>query len=81
MNASVIAGADPQQVQRVRGRERCIRVLERAEPPGDQQVDDHDDDRHRRERRGQRQVVGDADVGVDDVADELRVRATSCGVM
>ena len=56
-------------------------VLEGSEPPRDQEVDDHDDHRHGRERRGQRQVVGDADVRVDDVADELRVELTSCGVM
>ena len=54
-------------------------VLEGAEPPGDQQVDDHDDDRHRRERRGERQVVGD--VVVDDVADELGSGETRDGVM
>ena len=51
-----------------------LQRLERAQPPGDQEVDDHDDDRHRGERRRERQVVRDADVGVDDVADELRAR-------
>src|ERR671910_1443463 len=49
-------------------------VVERSYPPNQQQVDDHDDHRHRRERGCEREVVGDADVDVDDVADELRAR-------
>ena len=48
--------------------------LERAEAPGDEQVDGHDRDRHEGERRGQRQVARHALLLEDDVADELVVR-------
>src|SRR3954452_15603278 len=46
-------------------------VLEGPEPPGDQEVGDHDDDRDQRQGGGERLVV--SDVAVDDVAEELVV--------
>src|SRR5689334_18865354 len=48
--------------------------LERAGGPRTGQVEDHDHDRDHGERGRERQVAGRADVGVDDVADEARVR-------
>src|SRR4029453_8012731 len=48
-------------------------VLERAEAPGDGQIDRHHDDRHERIGRGERQVA-ERRVFLDHIADELRVR-------
>src|SRR5216683_1444996 len=45
--------------------------LERAERPGAEQVGGHDHDRDERHGRGERHVVRDPDVGVDDVAHEV----------
>ena len=53
---------------------RPLQVLERPGAARQEQVDDHDRDRHERIGRGERQVVGDADVVVDHVADELGAR-------
>src|SRR3954468_4749956 len=47
--------------------------LERAEPPGEHEVDPHHDHRDSRERGG-KWDVGLADLVVDDVADEARAR-------
>ena len=49
--------------------------LERAEPARDHEVDGHDDQRDRRERGRERQVVRDPSPSVDDVADEARAGA------
>src|SRR5436305_10064756 len=46
--------------------------LERAEGPGAEQVDGHDHDGHHGHGRGERDVVRDPDVRVDDVPDEVR---------
>ena len=48
--------------------------LERAERPRPEEVDDHDHDRHEGKGGGEREVVGQADVVVDDVADEVGAR-------
>ena len=58
---------------RVRRSSTTTRGSRRLRPSGEEQVDDHDGDRHERVCGGERQVVRDADVAVDDVADELRV--------
>src|SRR5947209_16625641 len=44
--------------------------LEGTEPFGSEQVDGHDPDRDHRQGGREGHVVGDADVAVDDVADE-----------
>ena len=50
-------------------------MLEGAEPPGGQQVDGHDRERHGGEGSREGRVVGDAEVAVDDRADQLVVVA------
>ena len=55
-------------------RARGHRLSNAPSAPREQQVDDHHRDGHRRERGREREVVRDADVDVDDVADELRAR-------
>src|SRR6476661_5043613 len=52
--------------------------LERAEPTRDQAIHGHDDERNARERRGERDVVRDADGRIDDIADELRPWTPAC---
>ena len=52
-----------------------LEVLEGAEAARAEQVDGHDHERHGRERGGEGRVVGDAEVAVDDRADQLVVVA------
>src|SRR6185312_13757773 len=51
-----------------------LQCLEGAQLVGDCQVNDHDRHRHHGQRGRERNVVGDANVGVDDVADEVGTR-------
>ena len=54
-----------------RGARAVSERIEGPHPPGDRQIDHHDDDRHHGEGGGERDVPGGALLRVDRLADEV----------